>query len=181
MPTKARANRTDGDAEAGAAQAEKCKKVRVSLSVLSVLQTVLQHAAEAFADKTTELSNVLTPINNLVLREVNWHSNPGNVVAAMLHACGLGWSPCGKKLWRRADPTKVIEWRPPAKGGSLRPAAPRATTLDALDDDELQHDAGAARVGTAAAQRAAEAARPAPPRVLERVRPEASVHHTVIK
>jgi len=44
MPTKARANRTDGDAEAGAAEAEKCKKARVTLPVLSVLQTVLQQA-----------------------------------------------------------------------------------------------------------------------------------------
>ncbi len=43
--------RTDGDAEAGAAKAEKCKKARVTLPVLSVLQTVLQHAAEALADK----------------------------------------------------------------------------------------------------------------------------------
>ncbi len=42
----------DGDAEAGAAEAEKCKKARVTLPVLSVLQTVLQHAAEALADKT---------------------------------------------------------------------------------------------------------------------------------
>ena len=50
MPTTARANRTDGDAEASAAVAEKCKKVRVALLVLSVLQTVLQHAAEAFTD-----------------------------------------------------------------------------------------------------------------------------------
>ena len=35
----------------GAAEAEKCKKARVTLPVLSVLQTVLQHAAEALADK----------------------------------------------------------------------------------------------------------------------------------
>ena len=67
MPTTARANRTDGeDAEAGAglggaAEAEKCKKARVTLSVLSVLQTVLQHAAEALADKTTELTDVRQP------------------------------------------------------------------------------------------------------------------------
>jgi hypothetical protein len=64
MPTTARANRTDGDAEAGAAEAEKCKKARVTLPVLSVLQTVLQHAAEALADKTKELSDVLGSINN---------------------------------------------------------------------------------------------------------------------
>jgi hypothetical protein len=37
-----------------AAEAEKCKKARVTLPVLSVLQTVLQHAAEALADKTKE-------------------------------------------------------------------------------------------------------------------------------
>ena len=64
MPTTARANRTDGDAEAGAAEAEKCKKARVTLPMLSVLQTVLQHAAEALADKTKELTDVLGSINN---------------------------------------------------------------------------------------------------------------------
>lgn len=64
MPTTARANRTDGDAEAGAAEAEKIKKARVTLPVLSVLQTVLQHAAEALADKTKELTDVLGSINN---------------------------------------------------------------------------------------------------------------------
>jgi len=37
---------------------------RVTLPVLSVLQTVLQRAAEAFADKTKELSDVLGSINN---------------------------------------------------------------------------------------------------------------------
>jgi hypothetical protein len=45
----------------GAAEAEKCKKARVTLPVLSVLQTVLQHAAEALADKTKELTDVLQP------------------------------------------------------------------------------------------------------------------------
>ena len=71
MPTTARANRTDGDAEAGAAEAEKCKKARVTLPVLTVRQMVLQHAAEALADKTKELTDktkeltdVLGLINN---------------------------------------------------------------------------------------------------------------------
>jgi len=173
MPTKARANRTDADAEGGAALAEKRIKVRVSLQVVSLLQMVLQHAAEAFADKTTELSDVLTPINNPKLREVNWHSNPGNVIEALLHAAGLGWSSCGKKLWRRAEPTEVIEWRPPQKGRSLRPAAPKATTLGALDDIGLQHDAHSGAAGSRGAQRAAEAARPPAPRALELVKPDA--------
>ena len=156
MPTTARANREADDAEAGAAQAEKRMKVRVSLQVVSLLQTILQHAAETFADKTVELSDVLSPINSHLLREINWHSNPGNVIEALLHACGLGWSTCGKKLWRRADPTKVVEWRPPQKGRSLRPAAPRATTLDAIDDIDLQHDAHSGAAGSRGAQRAAE-------------------------
>ena len=71
MPTTSRANRTDGDAEAGAAEAEKCKKARVTLPVLTVRQMVLQHAAEALADKTKELTDktkeltdVLGLINN---------------------------------------------------------------------------------------------------------------------
>ena len=64
MLATARANRTDGEAVAGAAEAEKCKKARVTLPVLSVLQTVLQHAAEALADKTKELTDVLGSINN---------------------------------------------------------------------------------------------------------------------
>ena len=174
MPRKRRANRAGGDAEAGAEDAEKGKQVRVSLPVKHVLQTILQHAAEAFGDKTNELSDVLVSINNDPLRKINWNSNPGNVIEALLYAVGLGWSSRGKRLWRRAEPSEAIEWRPPQQGRSLRPAAPRATTLDALHGDELQHEATAAGAGTAAAQRAAEAARPAPPRVLERVRPEAS-------
>ena len=174
MPITARANREAGDAEAGAAAAGKSTKATVSHPVLAVLQTILQHAAEAFGDKTKELSDVLVSINNDPLRKINWNSNPGNVIEALLHAVGFGWSADGTKLWRRADVTEVIEWRQRDKYRSLRPAAPRATTLDALHGDELQHEATAAGAGTAAAQRAAEAARPAPPRVLERVRPEAS-------
>ena len=64
MLATARANRTDGEAVAGAAEAEKCKKARVTLPVLTVRQMVLQHAAEALADKTKELSDVLGSINN---------------------------------------------------------------------------------------------------------------------
>ena len=113
MPTKARANRAGGDAEAGAAEAEKSKKVRVTLPVQKMLQTILQHAAETFADKATELSGVLNTINNEMLRKINWHSSPGNVIEALLYAVGLGWSSCGKRLWRRAEPSEAIEWRPP--------------------------------------------------------------------
>ena len=160
MPTNLRGNREVGNAEAGAEGSGNSTKATVSFPVKHVLQTILQHAAEAFGDKTNELSDVLNPINNPKLREVHWHSSPGNVIEALLYALGLGWSSCGKRLWRRAEPSEAIEWRPPQQGRSLRPAAPRATTLDALHGDELQHAATAAGAGTAAAQRAAEAARP---------------------
>ena len=103
MPITARANREAGDAEGGAAAAGKSTKATVSFPVLAVLQTILQHAAEAFGDKTKELSDVLVSINNDPLRKINWNSNPGNVIEALLHAVGFGWSADGTKLWRRAD------------------------------------------------------------------------------
>ena len=91
MPTTARANRTNGDAEAGAAQAEKCKKARVTLLVLSVLQTVLQHAAEAFADKTKELSDVLGSINidELVAEPDVWLQHIQHIPGAPLNSACL--------------------------------------------------------------------------------------------
>ena len=174
MPTNLRANREAGDAEAGAEGSGNSTKATVSFPVKHVLQTILQHAAEAFGDKTKELSDVLNPINNPKLREVHWHSSPGNVIEALLYAVGLEWSSCGKRLWRRAEPSEAIEWRPPQKGRSLRPAAPRATTLDAIDDIDLQHDAHSGAAGSRGAQRAAEAARPGAPRALELAKPEAA-------
>ena len=86
----------------------------------------------------------------------------------------MAWNSTGKKLWRRADPAETIEWRQPAAArGSLRPAAPRATTLGGIGGAGLQHDPESGSAASARAQRAAEAARPSAPRALELVAPAA--------
>ena len=102
------------------------KLVRASEPVKHVLQTIIQHAAEAFHDRLKPLTGMLCMLD---LSKITWKSNPGNVIEALLRAVGLAWSACGKKLWRRADNKKRIEWRQPAAPPSLKPAAPRATAL----------------------------------------------------
>ena len=98
-------------------------KVTVSWAMKHVRQTIIQHAAEAFHDKLKPLTGVL---GRLELSKINWSSNPGDVIKALLRSTGLAWSACGKKLWRRADANECIEWRPPAATGSLKPAGGRA-------------------------------------------------------
>ena len=176
MPTREDADDDDArDAADGGDRggANSVSRPRVSTAIHHVLQTIVQHAAEAFHDKLKPLSSVLC---TLELSGVNWNSNPGVIVAALLRAAGLAWNSTGKKLWRRADPAETIEWRQPAAshGGSLRPAAPRATTLGGIGAAAgLQHDPESGSAASARAQRAAEAARPSAPRALELVAPAA--------
>ena len=140
----------DGGDRAGA---NSTKKMTVSRQILHVLQTIVQHAAEAFHDKLKPLSSALC---TLELSGVNWNSNPGVIVAALLRAAGLAWNSTGKKLWRRADPAETIEWRQPAGSRSLKPAAPRATTLGGIGAAAgLQHDPESGSAASARAQRAA--------------------------
>ena len=159
----------DGGDRAGA---NSTTKMTVSRQILHVLQTIIQHAAEAYHDKLKPLSSVLCMLE---LSQVNYNSNPGVIVAALARAAGLAWNSTGKKLWRRADPAETIEWRQPAAshGGSLRPAAPRATTLGGIGAAGLQHDPESGSAASARAQRAAEAARPSAPHALELVAPAA--------
>ena len=146
-------------------------KVTASWAMKHVLQTIIQHAAEAFYDKLKPVTDV---IGMLELSKINWNSNPGDVIAALLRTVGLAWSVCGKMLWRRAAPEDIIRWRKPAvPKGSLKPAAPRATALGDLSTVNLQHDADSGAAGSARAQAAAEAARPTVPRSLELVKPDA--------
>ena len=153
MPTREDADDDDArDAADGGDRggANSVSRPRVSTAIHHVLQTIVQHAAEAFHDKLKPLSSVLC---TLELSGVNWNSNPGVIVAALLRAAGLAWNSTGKKLWRRADPAETIEWRQPAAArGSLRPAAPRATTLGGIGAAAgLQHDPES---GSAASARA---------------------------
>ena len=136
----------DGGDRAGA---NSTTKMTVSRQILHVLQTIVQHAAEAYHDKLKPLSSVLCMLE---LSQVNYNSNPGVIVAALARAAGLAWNSTGKKLWRRADPAETIEWRQPAGSRSLKPAAPRATTLGGIGAAAgLQHDPES---GSAASARA---------------------------
>ena len=145
-------------------------KVATSWAIKQVLQTIIQHAAEAFHDKLKPLTSVLGMLD---LSKINWRSNPGDVGAALLHTVGFAWSACGKKLWRRADSNECIEWRKPATTRSLNPAAPRATVLGGLAAVNLQHDLASTSAASKRTQRAAEAAQPTAPRSLELVKPDA--------
>ena len=131
--------------------------VQVSTSVKHVVQTIIQHAAEAFHDKARQLSSVLA---GLQLSTINWKSNGGHVIEALLHRAGLSWSATGKTLWRRAEPGVHIQWRQLIKAGSLRPAAPTVSALGDLDASELQHNPEASCAAGGRAQVAAEARRP---------------------
>lgn len=143
----------DAGAADGPHSAKPTTKVRASEPIKFVLRTILQHAAEALHDQLKPLSDVLGRVD---LSKINWSSNPGDVIKALLRAAGLAWSVCGKKLWRRVDSNECIEWRQPAATRSLKPAAPRATTLGGLAAVNLQHDPASTSAASARAQHAAE-------------------------
>ena len=67
----------DGGDRAGA---NSTTKMTVSRQILHVLQTIIQHAAEAYHDKLKPLSSVLCMLE---LSQVNYNSNPGVIVAAL--------------------------------------------------------------------------------------------------
>jgi hypothetical protein len=137
--------------------------VRVAPVIKFVLETIMQHAHSA--------SSVLSHIN---LTNLSWQSNAGHVIEAALRSLRLDWSRFGKRVWRVEAPGEAIEWRERAAKNTLRPAPQRASTIGELDDSELQHDTAAEGAGSAAAKRAAAAARPEPPHVIERERPDAT-------
>ena len=137
----------------GPHSAKRIDKVRASEPIKFVLQTITQHAAEAFHKKLKPLSDVL---GRLDLSNITWKSNAGDVIEALLRAAGFGWSRCGKKVWRRADKNECIEWRQPARPNSLKPAAPRATALGGLAAVDLQHDSENESTARAHVQRKCE-------------------------
>ena len=83
-------------------------------AIAHVLQTIIQTAA-------TDGSNGTTVLDMLDLSAVNWKSNPGAIVAALLHCVGLAWSRDGKRVWRIANDTEVLTWAAPVARASLRP------------------------------------------------------------
>jgi hypothetical protein len=156
----------------GAAAGAKSKQIQVTVSerIKFALQTVVQYAAAANENKLG-MPRVLT---GLVLSKFNWSSTAGHVVEALFQSAGIKVSSDGKTLSRGEE--EPLQWRKPAaKHGSVRPAEERRSTLDDLNDADLEHDPHLVRTGgAAAAHEAAAAARPeAAPRTLQLVKAEA--------
>ena len=107
------------------------------------------------------------------LSKLNYKSNVGVIIEALLDAVGLGCSHSGDLLWRKAEPGGVkLKWIKPAVSGSRKPPDARVTALGGLEGVDLAHDAAAPTAGSGRAQAAAEAARPPLPHALELVRPQ---------
>ena len=88
MPTREDADDDDPrDAADGGDRggANSGSRPRVSTAIHHVLQTIVQHAAEASHDKAKPLSSVLCMLE---LSKVNYNSTPGVIIAALLRAVG---------------------------------------------------------------------------------------------
>ena len=103
------------------------------------------------------------------VQKLGWQSNPGAVIELMLRSMGCSFPSDGSKLFRRASPNYALKLQPTASWHTRRPAPTRETTLGALSNLTLEHDAEQHVRGGQAAQRAAEAARPPLPMTLARV------------
>jgi hypothetical protein len=123
-------------------------KCRVAPEINHVLQTIFQHAG----------SDVQTGVLDMLdLSQLDWKSNSGIVIEALLHCVGLRWSRDGKRVWRVAKPEDVIEWVPKgerAGRASLRPASRGPTVREEVEAAGVEHDASIAKVEGSAAQAA---------------------------
>jgi hypothetical protein len=145
--------------QAPAAAAHETKqKVRVSLNMKHTLQTILQAAASANENKV----QLPTVLRGLKLSTINFNSNPGEVVAALLEYADIHSGRGGKKLWRGSQQEDALEWQAVAKVGSLRPAE-RRTAFGDVAAANVAHDPQPHAGGTAAARETARAAQVDPP------------------
>jgi len=113
--------------------------------------------------------------------KINYQSNPGDVLELLVASLGLDFSDDGTKLWRRAEPGVTLAARPCESANTRRPKDARQTTLGALRDLSLEHDAESRGAGGRAEHRAAEAARPALPRALTLAAPNPADRFTTRK
>ena len=129
-------------------------------AIIFVLQTIIQTAANSDSADNSVLGM-------LDLSAVNWRSNPGAIVAALLHCVGLAWSRDGKRVWRIANDTEVLTWAAPVARTSLRPPSRNAAARDEVQAASGQHDTETVKVrGSAAQKHAAKAATLVTPRSL---------------
>ena len=158
----------DGPDDKRAAESSS-KKVRCSVEITRVLETLLQHHIDPVGP---ESAAVLRPLKLTKPTGAKW--GLGHVVAAVLRTV-YDFSTTGKEIWRSANASIKLKWREHSGRSSLRPDAQRATALGGLDVAELQHDSATVTPsGSAAQQSAAEAALPEPPRTLQLAKPDAA-------
>ena len=83
-------------------------KVRISPALDNVMTIMYQNKTAALFE------------GRLDLTKLNFKSNVGVVIGALLNAVGLAWASTGKALWWRADPENgsqaVFESFPPVPG-----------------------------------------------------------------
>ena len=154
--------------------ASRSPQVKLSRVVVNVLRTILQVAVGALENKVDPPA-VLSGLD--VSGITSWQDNLGTVVEALIGAAGFEHSSDGSKLWRRGHPSEVLSRCSRPITQHRRPKGERPTAIGAIDPAEVQHDsAGSApSSGSAARQRAAQAARPGMPHAaLELVAPNAS-------
>ena len=73
-------------------QSHVATKVRISSAMNNVMTILYQNTKADLFD------------GRLSLSKLNYKSNLGVIIAAMLSALGFAWSETGKRLWRRAEP-----------------------------------------------------------------------------
>ena len=123
---------------------------------------------------TSEAQNVLSCLDRDAVKQINWNSNPGNVIELLASSLGLAFSKDGKKLWRAAEPSAKLKFVDPKAANTRAPKLERDTILGRLASLDLVHDSDPAAMGRSrAAQAAAREARPAAPRTLPIARPDA--------
>ena len=125
----------------------------MSQTILTVLQTLLQHADSA------QLSHLPC------FKPKSGRANPGHVVEALLGHCGFRWSGNGKTVWLDSNADSKLEWSK-HEARTLKKKH-RGTLQSQLANMDLQHDAVAPAAGSCTSQATAAAARPpAAPRAL---------------
>ena len=135
--------------------------IRVDSGVKHALQTLLQVGLDGA--RTDEQARLVAHLPKILPDK--GHKGVGCVVGALLRHAGYNWSKDGGKIWLTANPEERAEHRRPAGPSTSRAAEPRATALQQLPIN-LEHEAGATNTE---ATRAADAARPPPPRVMPTV------------
>ena len=96
MENEATSGEDDGSPGSSAQQRRSAIQVRISSAMNNVMTILYQNNEAGLLDGRVDLS------------KLNYNSNVGVIIAALLRALGFAWSEAGKKLWRRAEPDGAL-------------------------------------------------------------------------